>query len=221
MKNMSKKMVSLIVSLGIIVVLCTAIGVYTYTYNRDLESLNVQGESLKKINENIPIIKEKEKTIISNIETKNAELETITSNVNDKNAELDTINSDINDKNSELDTINSNIKTAKDDLDSIIKSNSSGEIPAGEYTGGEDIEEGTYTVNYKTDLGDDSYWSSDYLYITRDGSEGSDETLGGTTFDSRFGGFIYEKASAGVNNHLTINNGDKLLVESDYGNWTY
>ncbi len=95
------------------------------------------------------------------------------------------------------------------------------ELPGGTYVVGEDISAGKYNFTYTTEMSEDDYWSNDYFYITRAGSEGSEETLGGTKFDERFGSIDYESAKAGKTFYANLKSGDKLLVDSEFGNWTY
>ena len=95
------------------------------------------------------------------------------------------------------------------------------ELPGGNYTVGEDIAPGKYNFTYKTEMSEDDYWTNDYFYITRAGSEGTEETLGGTKFDERFGSVDYDSAVKGKTFYANLKKGDKLEVNSEFGNWTY
>lgn len=95
------------------------------------------------------------------------------------------------------------------------------ELAGGTYIIGEDFPAGKYNFTYKTEMSEDDYWGNDYFYITRSGSEGSDETLGGTKFDERFGGFEYGAASKGKTSYVNLKDGDKIEVNADEGTWTY
>ena len=70
-------------------------------------------------------------------------------------------------------------------------------------------------------LSEDDYWSNDYFYITRAGSEGKEETLGGTKIDERFGSVDYDSAAAGKTFYANLKKDDKLEVDSEFGTWTY
>ncbi|MGI6212098.1 MAG: hypothetical protein ACOYJJ_05925 [Anaerovoracaceae bacterium] len=95
------------------------------------------------------------------------------------------------------------------------------ELPAGKYVIGEDFEEGGYYFTYKTKLSKDDYWGTDYLWILNDGSKGSQETLGGTKYDDRYGGFEYQDAKKGKKVYVKLKDGDTLTVDSEEGTWTY
>ena len=95
------------------------------------------------------------------------------------------------------------------------------DLPEGTYIAGEDITPGKYIVKYKTSMGEDDYWSNDYFYITRSGSEGKEKTMGGTKFDERFGPVAYKYAKKGITFYVHLDEGDKIVVESGYGSWTY
>lgn len=95
------------------------------------------------------------------------------------------------------------------------------QLPGGTYTVGEDIDAGRYNFTYITNMSEDDYWSNDYFWITRAGSEGSEETLGGTRYDERFGAIEYSEAKAGKTFYANLKKGDKVVVDSDYGSWTY
>lgn len=95
------------------------------------------------------------------------------------------------------------------------------ELPGGTYVVGEDFAAGKYNFTYKTEMSEEDYWGNDYFYILRAGSEGTDETLGGTKFDERFGGFEYGAASQGKTSYANLKNGDTIMVDADEGTWTY
>ena len=95
------------------------------------------------------------------------------------------------------------------------------ELPGGTYLVGEDIAAGKYKITYKTEMSEDDYWGNDYFWITRAGSEGKEETLGGTKYDERFGGFEYGAASQGKTSFVNLKEGDTIVVDSDEGTWTY
>ena len=95
------------------------------------------------------------------------------------------------------------------------------ELPGGTYVIGEDFPEGKYNFTYKTEMTEEEYWGNDYLYILRAGSEGTEETLGGTKFDERFGGFEYGAASNGKTSFANLKAGDTITVNADEGSWTY
>lgn len=94
-------------------------------------------------------------------------------------------------------------------------------LSAGTYNIGDDLPAGKYTLMYKTSLDEKKYWANDYLYITRNGSEGSQETLGGTKYDERFGDVMFKDASEGKSFFVNLKSGDKIVVNSKYGTWTY
>lgn len=94
-------------------------------------------------------------------------------------------------------------------------------IPGGTYIIGEDLPAGRYSLMYTTTLDNKKYWPNDYFYITRNGSEGEQKTLGGTTYDERFGAIPFEEASKGKSSFVNLKSGDKIIVESKYGTWTY
>lgn len=95
------------------------------------------------------------------------------------------------------------------------------ELPGGTYLVGEDIAAGKYKITYKTEMSEEDYWGNDYFWITRAGSEGKEETLGGTKYDERFGGFEYGAASQGKTSFVNLKDGDTIVVDSDEGTWTY
>ena len=95
------------------------------------------------------------------------------------------------------------------------------ELPGGTYVVGEDFNAGKYNFTYKTEMSEEDYWGNDYFYILRAGSEGTDETLGGTKFDERFGGFEYGAASQGKTSFANLKDGDTIMVNADEGIWTY
>ena len=86
---------------------------------------------------------------------------------------------------------------------------------------GYNIHHPKYNFTYKTEMSEEDYWGNDYFYITRAGSEGTDETLGGTKFDERFGGFEYGSASNGKTSFANLKEGDTITVNADEGSWTY
>lgn len=94
-------------------------------------------------------------------------------------------------------------------------------LPGGTYTIGEDLPAGRYSLMYTTTLDNKKYWTNDYFYITRSGSEGEQKTLGGTTYDERFGAVPFDEASKGKSFFVNLKSGDKIIVESKYGTWTY
>lgn len=94
-------------------------------------------------------------------------------------------------------------------------------LPGGTYTIGEDLPAGRLSLLYTTTLDNKKYWTNDYFYITRNGSEGEQKTLGGTTYDERFGAVPFEEASKGKSFFVNLKSGDKIIVESKYGTWTY
>lgn len=97
-----------------------------------------------------------------------------------------------------------------------------GSLSAGTYTVGHDLEPGIYDFVYTTNMSEDDYWGNDYLWITRSGSEGKNETLGGDKFDDRYGAFDYSLASSGsAKCHVTLNEGDTVKVDSEDGQWSY
>ncbi len=95
------------------------------------------------------------------------------------------------------------------------------ELPGGTYVIGEDFPEGKYNFTYKTDMSEEDYWGNDYFWITRAGSEGTEETLGGIKYDERFGGFEYGAASNGKTSFANLKAGDTIVVDADEGSWTY
>lgn len=105
--------------------------------------------------------------------------------------------------------------------DVALNENQGKSLPGGKYTVGEDISAGKYFLEYKTELSEDDYWSNDYLYIVRKGSEGVEETLGGTKFDERFGGIDFSDAEKGKSFFVNLKDGDTITVESGNGEWTY
>lgn len=108
-----------------------------------------------------------------------------------------------------------------DSEDVSLAENQGRNLPGGTYVVGEDIPAGKYMLEYTTTMSEDDYWSNDYLYITFSGSEGENETLGGTKFDDRVGSVEYEDAVGGEPFYVTLNNGDTIKVNSEYGDWTY
>jgi len=109
--------------------------------------------------------------------------------------------------------------TTEDDVAKVEVQNK--ELPGGTYVIGEDFPAGKYNFTYKTEMTEEDYWGNDYFYITREGSEGADETLGGTKFDERFGGFEYGAASNGKTSFANLKEGDTIMVNADEGSWTY
>ena len=95
------------------------------------------------------------------------------------------------------------------------------ELPGGTYLVGEDISAGKYKITYKTEMSEDDYWGNDYFWITRAGSEGTEETLGGTKYDESIGGFEYGAASQGKTSFVNLKDGDTIVVDSEEGIWTY
>ena len=103
----------------------------------------------------------------------------------------------------------------------ISVKNNGKELSAGTYTVGEDIKDGKYLLKYITTMSKSDYWGNDYLYVTRSGSKGTNETLGGTKFDERFGSVEYRAAKKGKSFYVNLKSGDKITVNSDFGTWTY
>ena len=95
------------------------------------------------------------------------------------------------------------------------------ELPEGTYVVGEDIPAGKYNFTYSTEMSEDDYWGLDYFWITRAGSEGENETLGGDKYDERFGGYEYGAASKGKTSFANLKDGDTIRVDADEGTWTY
>lgn len=93
-------------------------------------------------------------------------------------------------------------------------------LPGGRYTIGEDLPAGKYLFVYKTTMESD-YWTNDYLWITYAGSEGTNETWGGDKYDDRVGSVKYEDALVGKSFYFSLHDGDSLLVDSEFGEWTY
>ena len=119
----------------------------------------------------------------------------------------------------ETDADNTEKKTDSSDYTPI--ENHGFPLPGGRYTIGEDLPAGKYLFIYKTNLSDDDYWSNDYLWITYAGSEGTNETWGGDTYDDRVGDVNYEEANAGKSFYFNLHNGDTIRVDSGHGEWTY
>ena len=94
-------------------------------------------------------------------------------------------------------------------------------MPGGRYIVGEDIPAGKYLFVYKTNLSDLDYMGFDYLWVTYAGSEGKNETFGGDFYDDRVGSVQYKDACAGKSFYFNLHEGDSLLVDSEYGEWTY
>lgn len=103
----------------------------------------------------------------------------------------------------------------------VMPENQGKVLPGGTYTIGEDLPAGRYSLMYTTTLDNKKYWPNDYFYITRSGSEGEQKTLGGTTYDERLGAVPFEEASKGKSSFVNLKSGDKIIVESKYGTWTY
>ena len=95
------------------------------------------------------------------------------------------------------------------------------ELPGGTYVVGDDIAAGKYQFTYTTEMSEDDYWGLDYFWITRAGSEGENETLGGDKYDERFGGYEYGAASKGKTSFANLKDGDTIRVDADEGTWTY
>ena len=93
-------------------------------------------------------------------------------------------------------------------------------LPGGRYTIGEDLPAGKYLFIYKTTM-ESGYWTNDYLWITYAGSEGTNETFGGDRYDDRVGSVRHEDALAGKSFYFNLHDGDVLLVDSEFGEWTY
>lgn len=108
-----------------------------------------------------------------------------------------------------------------DGEDATLAENQYRDLPSGTYIIGEDLPAGKYMLEYTTSLSEDDYWQNDYVYITYAGSEGKDETLGGTKFDDRFGSVEYEDAVEGKSFYANFNDGDTIRVNSEFGDWTY
>ena len=85
-------------------------------------------------------------------------------------------------------------------------------LAAGTYTVGTDLAPGIYHFTYKLKNPDDDW--GDYLYVTYAGSEGTEETLGGTKFD-----FRVEAEEDGEQVSVKLDSGSKLVVSTEYGNW--
>lgn len=137
--------------------------------------------------------------------------------LNNKKAE---VKKEIKSSNDDLMKIKNEIKAENKKLPTYNKIKG-GELLAGTYTVGSDLKEGIYDLKYSPSVGKDKYWSNDYIYVTHSGSEGVQSTLGGSKFDERIGGFNYEVASKGGSGHFTLKKGDKVEVQSEFGNWTY
>lgn len=121
---------------------------------------------------------------------------------------LDTNNEKIKVQKSQLEMINEQIKVQEKKV-KPLKQISNVTLAVGEYTVGQDLEPGIYTFKYK--LKKDA-WGGDYIYVTHKGSEGTEETLGGTKFDMRVEGKNNnEKVS------IKLVAGDKVYVDGSSG----
>ncbi|MGI6737367.1 MAG: hypothetical protein ACOX41_08665 [Anaerovoracaceae bacterium] len=106
-----------------------------------------------------------------------------------------------------------------EDVDEVEVQNK--DLPGGTYVVGEDLSAGKYYITYKTEKSEEDYWGLDYFWITREGSKGREETLDGTKYDERVGGFDYTEAKKGKKSYVNLKDGDKITVDAEEGNWTY
>ncbi|MGX8774922.1 MAG: hypothetical protein ACSW8G_07700, partial [Bacillota bacterium] len=100
-------------------------------------------------------------------------------------------------------------ETATEDVVSEVEEQGK-ELPGGTYVIGEDIPAGKYNFTYTTEMSEDDYWGLDFFWITRAGSEGENETLGGDKYDERFGGYEYGAASKGKTFFVNLKDGDSI-----------
>lgn len=147
-------------------------------------------------------------------------LEQAETELDELNSKKEDVTSSIEKSKNELEQVKKEIAASKKELPTYATIKG-GELLQGTYTVGSDLKEGVYDIKYTSSVGEDTYWSNDYLSITRAGSEGKSETLGGTKFDERIGGFSYEVASKGTQGHFTLKKGDTIKVDSQFGKWTY
>jgi hypothetical protein len=168
--------------------------------------------------------------VITNRVTHNADMKMATSygvTLKEAQDKLDDLEKKIDDKKGEIESQNSKLKDLKEEIETATKKLpkynqvKGGKLSTGTYTVGSDLKEGVYDLTYKTTMSEDDYWGNDYLWIIHDGSNGANETLGGTKYDDRYGGFDFSKASKGTTVHVTLKHGDKVTVDADEGDWTY
>ncbi|MQQ80261.1 zinc-ribbon domain-containing protein [Lactococcus lactis] len=162
------------------------------THANNLKMVNSLGITLENAQKQIDSLNDKKSSISSEIKSQTNQLEDLKKQVTNETKKVPTYQ---------------NVK--------------GGLLSAGVYTVGSDLKEGVYTFKYTATASKRDYWSNDYLYITNAGSQGKEETLGGTKYDLRFGGYDYDSASKGMTGHVTLKKGDVISVESSYGNWTY
>lgn len=126
-------------------------------------------------------------------------------------SELASISSELNASKSQLDSIKAQIESQSKKIEPL-KDIYDASLAAGTYTVGTDLAPGIYHFTYTLKNPDDDW--GDYLYVTYAGSEGTEETLGGTKFD-----FRVEAEEDGEQVSIKLDQGSKLVVSAEYGNW--
>lgn len=126
---------------------------------------------------------------------------------------------------SELESVSAQLTSSKAELEKVRKQVESqskkikplsdiydASLAAGTYTVGTDLEPGIYHFTYKLRDPDEDW--GDYLYVINAGSDGAEETLGGTKFDYRIGA-----ENDGEEISIKLDAGSKVTVTSEYGMW--
>ncbi|MDR2832244.1 MAG: hypothetical protein LBV67_00850 [Streptococcaceae bacterium] len=192
MKGLSKKVIAIITGVFVVFGVGISFLTHTLTHNNDLKNLHTGGITLLTLQDEISLLENQKGEVHSQVETLNSELKKIEIEVENSKKKLPT-----------------------------YKAVKGGDVHTGTYTVGQDLQEGVYDFNYKTTKSEGDYSSNDYLWVTRAGSKGTQETWGGKKFDERFGSFDYSVASKGGTGHITLHKGDVVTVDESHGNWTY
>lgn len=126
-------------------------------------------------------------------------------------SDLSSVSSELSSAKSELSKIEAQIESQRKKVEPL-KDIYDASLAAGTYTVGTDLAPGIYHFTYTLKNPDD-FWG-DYLYVTYAGSDGTEETLGGTKFD-----FRVEAEDDGEQVAVKLDSGSKLSVTTEYGNW--
>lgn len=124
--------------------------------------------------------------------------------------EIDSSKSQLKQNKAELKQVNLQLESQKKKIKPL--KNFYVPLAAGTYRAGTDIEPGIYHFTYRVQ--DDDAWGGDYIYVTHQGSKGTDKTLGGTSFDERVEG---TKVKGGKQVSIKITAGDKVQVDTGMG----
>ena len=127
-------------------------------------------------------------------------------------SELSMVTADLNTAQQKLNEVNSQIEAQSKKI-TPLEEIYNASFAAGKYNVGTDIKPGVYHFIYKVKNSARAY--GDYIYVLNPGSQGSNETLGGTKYDFRVEGQNDNDVVS-----VKLDSGAVVEVQSNYGNWT-